>query len=46
MQNVTGKTTTKKNRQKIVSDIYIFFSRLFVVTQLRYECLEKPLLAG
>ena len=25
MQNVTGKTTNKKNRQKIVSDIYIFF---------------------
>ena len=47
MQNVTGKTTNKKNRQKIVSDIYIFFfSRLFVVTLLRYEYLEKPLLAG
>ena len=25
MQNVTGKPTNKKNRQKIVSDIYIFF---------------------
>ena len=25
MQNVTGKTTTKKNSQKIVSDIYFFF---------------------
>ena len=53
MQNVTGKTTIKKNSKKIVNDI--FFSRLFVVTlravvskgrTLRYEGLEKPLLAG
>ena len=50
MRNVTSKTTVTK----IVSDIF-FFSRLFVVTlraavspgrTLRYEGLEKPLLAG
>ena len=28
MQNVTGKTTTKKNSQKIVSDKYIFFTSI------------------
>ena len=28
MQNVTGKTATKKNSQKMVSVIYIFFTSI------------------